>query len=80
MTRYHVDPDTGEEVLHPGCAAYLADQVRGLHSADVIDLIAAAMRAEGAEPRTNGEMVTRLIDFIADLIDMQPHRAETESP
>lgn len=76
MSRYHVDAETGDEVLHPGCAAYLADQVRGLHALDVVELIAAAMRAEGDIPRTNGEVVTRLIDLIADLIELQPYRTE----
>lgn len=74
MNRYHVED--GEEVLHVGCCNLIADQVRGLKALDVTQLIAAAMRSEGRMPRTNGELVQRLIDLIADTIEMYPHSGE----
>lgn len=66
--------EDGHAALHHGCAEYMAEQVRSLHSLDVVEVIAAAMRAEGDKPRTNGEVVQRLINLIADQIGLLPQR------
>lgn len=71
--------EDGHAALHHGCAEYMAGQVRSLRALDVVDLIAAAIRHEGGDPKTNGEMVQRLIDLIADRIELLPHDLKAEA-